>query len=120
MSDLEKINKSPFRYLIFTCTNERAPDNPRGCCLARGGQEVLQKFKDEIRTKGLKNVGVRATKSGCLDQCETGVTVVVYGREAPFGVWYKKVQISDVPDIIESHIINGRPVERILNKWFSE
>jgi len=52
---------------------------------------------------------VRANKSGCLDQCEIGPTVVVY----PEAVWYGHVQPEDVDEIIDSHIIGGRPVERL-------
>jgi (2Fe-2S) ferredoxin len=52
---------------------------------------------------------VRANKSGCLDQCELGPTVVVY----PEAVWYGHVQPEDVDEIIDSHIVNGQPVERL-------
>jgi (2Fe-2S) ferredoxin len=48
--------------------------------------------------------------SGCLDQCEHGPTVVVY----PDGVWYGRVTPDDVEEIIDSHIVNGKPVERLL------
>ena len=52
---------------------------------------------------------VRANKSGCLDQCEHGPTVVVY----PEAVWYGFVDAADVEEIVTSHIVNGRPVERL-------
>jgi len=48
--------------------------------------------------------------SGCLDQCEHGPTVVVY----PDAVWYGRVTANDVEEIIESHIVNGKPVERLM------
>jgi (2Fe-2S) ferredoxin len=48
--------------------------------------------------------------SGCLDQCEHGPTVVVY----PDAVWYGGVTPNDVDEIIESHIVNGKPVERLM------
>ena len=48
--------------------------------------------------------------SGCLDQCEHGPTVVVY----PDAVWYGRVTAADVDEIIESHIVNGKPVERLM------
>lgn len=65
-------------------------------------------FKVKLAQRGLKNV--RANKSGCLDQCELGPTVVVY----PEAVWYGGVKPEDVDEIIESHIVNGRPVERLI------
>jgi len=53
---------------------------------------------------------VRANKAGCLDQCEVGPTVVVY----PEAVWYGHVTPADVDEIIDSHIIGGQPVERLV------
>lgn len=52
---------------------------------------------------------VRVNTAGCLDQCEHGVTVVVY----PEGVWYGFVREEDVAEIVESHLVGGRPVERL-------
>ena len=52
---------------------------------------------------------VRINKSGCLDQCEHGPTVVVY----PDAVWYGNVQPEDAEDIVSEHLIAGRPVERL-------
>jgi (2Fe-2S) ferredoxin len=52
---------------------------------------------------------VRANKSGCLDQCEHGPTVVVY----PEGVWYGNVAVADVDEIVRSHVLEDRPVDRL-------
>jgi (2Fe-2S) ferredoxin len=52
---------------------------------------------------------VRINKSGCLDQCEHGPTVVVY----PEAVWYGFVELKDVEEIVTEHLIGGRPVERL-------
>jgi len=49
------------------------------------------------------------TESSCLGPCPIGATVVVY----PDGTWYKGVKAADVPEIMESHIVNGKPVERL-------
>jgi (2Fe-2S) ferredoxin len=48
-------------------------------------------------------------KTGCLDVCAFGHALVVY----PEGVFYGKVELSDVEEIIESHLINDVPVERL-------
>jgi (2Fe-2S) ferredoxin len=97
-----------FRYHVFVCENRRDPSDPRGCCAARGGEAVREAFKAEIRKRGLKGV-VRANSAGCLDACAHGPAVVVY----PEGVWYGRVEPADVPEIVESHLVNGRPVERL-------
>lgn len=97
-----------FEHHIFICINERAPDNPKGCCSAKGSAAIAEKFKEELYRRGLKGK-VRANKAGCLDACERGPSVVVY----PEGVWYQRVTVDDVIEIIESHILGGKPVERL-------
>jgi (2Fe-2S) ferredoxin len=62
-------------------------------------------FKVKLAQRGIPLV--RANKSGCLDQCELGPTVAVY----PEGVFYGGVRPEDVDEIIQSHIVNDRPVD---------
>jgi (2Fe-2S) ferredoxin len=93
---------------VFICCNERPSNDPRGCCMARGGDDVRDAFKRELAQRGLRG-RMRATRCGCLDHCETGVTVVVY----PEQVWYAHVTAEDVPEIIERHLLGGEPVERL-------
>jgi (2Fe-2S) ferredoxin len=99
----------PYRRHVFVCLNERPPEDPRGCCAARGGAAVLEALKVALKAKNLSRV-IRANKAGCLDACEHGVTVVVY----PDAVWYGGVKPEDVPEIVEEHLLAGRPVERLL------
>ena len=49
-------------------------------------------------------------KAGCLDRCAAGPVVVVY----PEAVWYTYVDTQDIDEIVESHLKNGRVVERLL------
>jgi (2Fe-2S) ferredoxin len=97
-----------FEQHIFICTNVRPPDNPKGCCAAKNSEALAAKFKEELHRRGLKGK-VRANKAGCLDQCELGASIVVY----PDGVWYGRVTLDDVNEIIESHLLAGKPVERL-------
>jgi len=98
-----------FQRHVFICINERASDDPRGCCQSRGGSEVASAFKKKLYEAGFRRI-VRPNKAGCLDQCERGVTVVVY----PDNVWYGGVTTDDVDEIISEHIVHGRPVERLV------
>ncbi len=98
-----------FQRHVFICTNQRTAEDPRGCCRARGSEEVAEAFKKELHARGLKRV-VRANKAGCLDQCEHGVTVVVY----PDAVWYGRVTAADVAEIVDSHVVGGKPVARLV------
>ena len=70
---------------------------------------MQKSFKEKLAARGLKG-RVRANQSGCLDQCEHGPNMVVY----PDAVWYGRVTLADVDEIIESHIIGGKPVERLV------
>jgi len=94
---------------VFVCINERSPDHPKGSCKHRGGVEVRDALKSELTKRGLSKT-IRANNSGCLDQCERGVTVVVY----PEQVWYGGVTPADIPEIVEKHLIGGQVVERLM------
>jgi len=96
------------KYHIFICENERPEGHVRGSCLRSGAQGLVDLFKKTIREKGI-HADIRAQRAGCLDVCENGPSVVVY----PEGVWYGKVQLEDVNEIIESHLVNGVPLERL-------
>jgi (2Fe-2S) ferredoxin len=99
-----------FQRHIFICTNQRPDGNPRGCCNPSGEAALHRHFKAKLSERGIPNSRVRANKAGCLDQCELGPTVVVY----PDAVWYGHVTPADVDEIIDSHIIGGKPVERLM------
>ncbi len=104
-----------FRHHVFVCENRRDPSDPRGCCAAKGGEAIRDAFKAELHRRGLKKE-IRANGTGCLDSCAEGPTVVVY----PEGVWYGHVTVADVPEIVESHLVNGKPVERLLVTRFRQ
>ena len=94
---------------VFVCINERAADNPKGCCKSKGGVDVRDRLKAELSSRGLSKV-IRANNAGCLDQCEHGVTVVVY----PEQVWYGHVTPEDIPEIVDKHLIGGEVVRRLM------
>jgi (2Fe-2S) ferredoxin len=98
-----------FEKHIFVCGNQRPAGSPRGCCDPNGQAKLQKLFKQKLAERGLKGK-VRANQSGCLDQCEHGPNIVVY----PDAVWYGHVTESDLDEIIESHIIGGKPVLRLL------
>jgi (2Fe-2S) ferredoxin len=95
---------------VFFCLNERAADDPRGCCAARGAEGLQEYAKKRVKALGLAGEGnVRINKAGCLDRCELGPTIVVY----PEAVWYTVIDEADVEEVIQSHLIEGRVVERL-------
>jgi (2Fe-2S) ferredoxin len=59
---------------------------------------------------------VAVTPTGCLGPCGMGPSVLVY----PDGVMYGRVTVDDVNEIFESHLIGGKPVQRLImptNIW---
>ena len=98
-----------FQRHVFVCINERPADHPKGCCKAKGGIEVRDKLKAELTARGISKI-IRANNAGCLDQCEHGVSVVVY----PEQVWYGHVTVDDIPELIDKHLVGGEVVERLL------
>jgi nitrite reductase/ring-hydroxylating ferredoxin subunit/(2Fe-2S) ferredoxin len=87
---------------VFVCTSGET-------CPAQGDVEGYVKFLRAGVQKAGRQVDVRVNKAGCFSQCGHGPMVVVY----PEDVWYAGVQPSDLEDILASHILGGRPVERL-------
>jgi (2Fe-2S) ferredoxin len=96
------------RYL-FVCINRRAEDNPKGCCAAKDSEEVYRALKAEVAARGLAKLEARVCTSSCLDQCATGVTVLV----EPDHVIYGRVTVADVPEIVDG-LVTGQPVKRLV------
>lgn len=91
---------------VFVCTNQKP--EPKKSCGEAHGLELVEAFKNALKEKNL-HIEIRAQKSGCLDICGHGPSVVVY----PEGIFYGKVQLSDVDEIVESHLANNVVVERL-------
>src|SRR5512136_513196 len=93
--------KNPKRPCIALCVGTG--------CLAYGCVDILQAFKNEIAKQKLENsVDIRAT--GCPGFCERGALLTVY----PQGVFYQRVKIEDVPEIVTETIVKGRTIPRLL------
>ena len=95
---------------IFFCVNDRGPGSDRPSCNRCGSSQMRDYAKKKAKEMGLTGPGkLRINQAGCLDRCEEGPTCVVY----PEGTWYTYVDEDDVDEIIESHLVNGKPVERL-------
>lgn len=97
-----------YRRHVFVCLNERDPADPKGCCKHRGSEEIFKVLKAGAAKAGLKDV--RINRSGCMEHCAFGPTVVIY----PEAVWYRIQSIEDAKEVLSSHILGGKVVERLL------
>ena len=79
-------------------------------CTSSKSPKILENFKQIIEEKGLKNV--RVIKTGCFGLCAKGPIVIV----RPEDTFYAMVTPDDCREIIESHIMEGKVVERLLCK----
>ena len=94
---------------FFVCDNAR-PSGGKPSCGARGAGEVLSALQEGLGRHPELWGQIAITPSGCLGPCFEGPTIVVY----PEAVWYVGVTAADVPEIVEKHMRNGIPVERLL------
>lgn len=111
MSDSENLY---FQTHVFCCVNERPEGHPRGCCKAKGAEKWKNYLK--ARVKELNLPRVRINQSLCLDRCEWGPVMVIY----PEGIWYRCENVTDAEEILQSHILGGKIVERLLLPSYAE
>jgi (2Fe-2S) ferredoxin len=108
---LAPVATAPIRHHVFVCTGKS--------CSARDSADVLEAFESELKDRGLlfgreakgKNPrgAIVVTSCASVGFCAIGPAVMVY----PDGVWYAQVRTSDVPEIIEAHLLKGQIVERL-------
>ncbi len=93
---------------VFVCSQNRPAGHPRGCCVQKGGNDLIQAFWKELQQRNLFDK-IAVTYSGCLGPCDGGPNVVIY----PEGVMYSQVAKEDVAIIFDEHLLGGEPVERL-------
>jgi (2Fe-2S) ferredoxin len=97
-----------YRTQVFCCVNRRPEGHPRGCCAAKGSEKLRDHMKARAKELGLK--GVRINQALCLDRCELGPSMVIY----PEGVWYRFDTTTDIDEILQTHLVEGGRVERLM------
>lgn len=98
-----------FKYHVFFCLNQR--DDGSACCMDRGAEAGFDHMKARVKKLSLNGPGkVRVNRAGCFDRCGEGPLLVVY----PQAIWYTFIDNDDIDEIIESHLVNGKVVERLV------
>ena len=108
MSDIERDPLPYYERHVFCCTNERPDGHPRGCCKAKDSVRLRNYMKARAKELGLDKV--RVNVAGCLDRCELGPTMVIY----PEAVWYTYTSMGDIDEILETHVMGGGRVRRLM------
>jgi len=100
---------SYYKKHLFFCTNQRDPG--KKCCADAGASNMREYAKEKLKNLGLIGKGeIRVSSAGCLGRCKKGPILLIY----PEGVWYQYQSIADVDEIINTHVVQGGLVERLL------
>jgi (2Fe-2S) ferredoxin len=93
---------------VFVCCNRRPDEHPRGSCAAKGSERLRNYMKSRCKEMAIPEARINA--SLCLDRCELGPCVVIY----PEGVWYRIDSEADVDAILQTHVVDGGRVRRLM------
>ncbi len=77
-------------------------------CTSSGSQALKEALEKELAAKNLTEE-VKLVTTGCFGLCALGPVMIVY----PDGTFYSMVKPEDIPEIVEEHLLKGRPVARL-------
>ncbi|MBZ4683950.1 MAG: hypothetical protein PWP46_944 [Fusobacteriaceae bacterium] len=97
------------KFHILVCSSSRLNGVQKGYCIQNGGSEIVETIIEEVDDRDLSSE-IMVTNTGCLSICDKGPIVIIY----PEGIWYGNVSSDDIEEIFDSHIENGKVVERLL------
>jgi NADH-quinone oxidoreductase subunit F len=78
-------------------------------CHASGSSAVKKVLHEELEKRGLSEE-IKVVETGCNGFCAQGPIMVVY----PDGIVYMQIKPEDIPELVEEHMVKGRPLERLF------
>jgi (2Fe-2S) ferredoxin len=101
LESAQEIGIGKLKRHIFICCGPN-------CCSHQESEDVWNYCKDRLRKLGLTGSAgtVHRTKADCLRICQQGPIVVVY----PEGTWYHRVDKTKMEQIIQNHLVQGKPL----------
>ena len=125
------------RYCVFVCTKQPSANAPHGCCGGVGAIEIFHALQAEITARQLTD-RVEVRQSGCLNHCAAGAVALVYQPNLvdlrwlptklrlkirrkffPSRYLYGHLKPTDIPAIVDSHFIHGKPIDSYQVKGFN-
>lgn len=99
---------SYYQHHVFFCLNQR--ESGEACCANLGAESAFDHMKARVKALGINGENqVRINRAGCLDRCGEGPVLVIY----PQAIWYTFVDNADIDEIIDSHLLQNKVVERL-------
>ncbi len=78
-------------------------------CVSCGSFKIKEALEKEIKKRKLDDE-ILVIATGCNGFCERGPILMVH----PDGVFYQLLKPSDIPFLVEEHLIKGRPVKKLM------
>ena len=79
-------------------------------CVSGKSIEITEALAKAVKEQGLGGINIDFT--GCHGFCEQGPVAII----EPEGIFYTHVTIADIPEIVTTHLHDGKPVERLFYK----
>ncbi|MDF2926959.1 MAG: NADH-quinone oxidoreductase subunit [Paenibacillaceae bacterium] len=80
-------------------------------CTSSDSMPILRAIEQELKNHGIENE-IEIVRTGCFGLCELGPVVIVY----PEGAFYARIEVKDVPELVEEHLLKGNIVKRLVYK----
>ena len=78
-------------------------------CTSSGAETIISVLNENLEAANLQNE-VKVVKTGCFGLCALGPIMIIY----PEGTFYSMVKSEDIPEIVQEHLLKGRPVTRLI------
>ncbi|MBP0979412.1 MAG: NADH-quinone oxidoreductase subunit NuoF [Oscillospiraceae bacterium] len=117
IKDLNLISEQ-MKYIIDIRKNNTPTDNQYKkhilvCggtgCTSSNSELILERLNQELQRHSLDDK-IKTVKTGCFGLCALGPIMIVY----PEGTFYSMVKPDDIPEIVESHLLNNQIVKRLV------
>lgn len=78
-------------------------------CTSSDSTQIIKALETELKNHGLEDQ-VEIVRTGCFGLCELGPVVIIYPEDA----FYCRIDVKDIPEIVESHLLHGKVVTRLI------